>query len=113
MILGWNCIRKVRNTIFLRHNNTIGKEWDGIIGDSVSTLTSERDVILYVNHLPSKMGKVNSVDLHIAPNSFLDSFYLEPGTPLRFTFEGKHYELKTKERFSRNMVVNLMRESFS
>lgn len=77
---------------------TIGKEWDGIIGDSVSTLTSERDVILYVNHLPSKMGKVNSVDLHIAPNSFLDSFYLEPGTPLRFTFEGKHYELTTKEK---------------
>ena len=77
---------------------TIGKEWDGIIGDSVSTLTSERDVILYVNHLPSKMGKVNSVDLHIAPNSFLDSFYLEPGTPLHFTFEGKHYELKTKEK---------------
>lgn len=77
---------------------TIGKEWDEIIGDSVSTLTSERDVILYVNHLPSKMGKVNSVDLHIAPNSFLDSFYLEPGTPLRFTFEGKHYELKTKEK---------------
>lgn len=77
---------------------TIGKEWDGIIGDSVSTLTSERDVILYVNYLPSKMGKVNSVDLHIAPNSFLDSFYLEPGTPLRFTFEGKHYELKTKEK---------------
>ena len=77
---------------------TIGKEWDEIIGDSVSTLTSERDVILYVNHLPSKMGKVNSVDLHIAPNSFLDSFYLEPETPLRFTFEGKHYELKTKEK---------------
>lgn len=77
---------------------TIGKEWDGIIGDSVSTLTSERDVILYVNHLPSKMGKVNSVDLHIAPNSFLDSFYLEPGTTLRFTFEGKHYELITKEK---------------
>ena len=77
---------------------TIGKEWDGIIGDSVSTLTSERDVILYVNHLPSKMGKVNSVYLHIAPNSFLDSFYLEPGTPLRFTFEGKHYELTTKEK---------------
>ena len=77
---------------------TIGKEWDGIIGDSVSTLTSKRDVILYVNHLPSKMGKVNSIDLHIAPNSFLDSFYLKPGTTLRFTFEGKHYELKTKEK---------------
>ena len=77
---------------------TIGKEWDGIIGDSVSTLTSKRKVLLYINHLPSKMGKVNSVDLHIAPNSFLDSFYLEPGTPLRFTFEGKHYELITKEK---------------
>jgi len=77
---------------------TIGKEWDGIIGDSVSTLTSKRDVILYVNHLPSKMGEVNSIDLHIAPNSFLDAFYLKPGTTLRFTFEGKHYELKTKEK---------------
>ena len=77
---------------------TIGKEWDEIIGDSVSTLTSKRDVILYVNHLPSKMGEVNSVDLHIAPNSFLDAFYLKPGTTLRFTFEGKHYELKTKEK---------------
>ena len=77
---------------------TIGKEWDGIIGDSVSTLTSKRDVILYVNHLPSKMGEVNSIDLHIAPNSFLNSFYLKPGTTLRFTFEGKHYELKTKEK---------------
>ena len=77
---------------------TIGKEWDEIIGDSVSTLTSKRDVILYVNHLPSKMGEVNSIDLHIAPNSFLDAFYLKPGTTLRFTFEGKHYELKTKEK---------------
>ena len=77
---------------------TIGKEWDEIIGDSVSTLTSKRKVLLYINHLPSKMGKENSVDLHIAPYSFLDSFYLEPGTPLRFTFEGKHYELKTKEK---------------
>ena len=77
---------------------TIGKEWDEIIGDSVSTLTSKRKVILYVNHLPSKMGEVNSVDLHIAPNSFLDAFYLKPGTTLRFTFEGKHYELKTKEK---------------
>lgn len=77
---------------------TIGKEWDGIIGDSVSTLTSERDVILYVNHLPSKMGKVNSVDLHIAPNSFLDSFYLEPGTPLRLLLRVSNYELITKEK---------------
>ena len=77
---------------------TIGKEWDEIIGDSVSTLTSKRKVLLYINHLPSKMGKVNSVDLHIAANSFLNSFYLKPGTTLRFTFEGKHYELKTKEK---------------
>ena len=44
------------------------------------------------------MGEVNSIDLHIAPNSFLNSFYLKPGTTLRFTFEGKHYELKTKEK---------------
>ena len=77
---------------------TIGKEWDEIIGDSVSTLTSKRKVLLYINHLPSKMGEVNSIDLHIAPNSFLDAFYLKPGTTLRFTFEGKHYELKTKEK---------------
>ena len=77
---------------------TIGKEWDEIIGDSVSTLTSKRKVLLYINHLPSKMGEVNSIDLHIAPNSFLNSFYLKPGTTLRFTFEGKHYELKTKEK---------------
>ena len=68
------------------------------IGDSVSTLTSKRKVLLYINHLPSKMGEVNSIDLHIAPNSFLNSFYLKPGTTLRFTFEGKHYELKTKEK---------------
>ena len=77
---------------------TIGKEWDGIIGDSVSTLTSKRKVLLYINHLPSKMGKVKYIDLHIPPKFFVDGVYLNPGTPLRFTFEGKHYELKTKEK---------------
>ena len=77
---------------------TIGKEWDEIIGDSVSTLTSKRKVLLYINHLPSKMGKVKYIDLHIPPKFFVDGVYLNPGTPLRFTFEGKHYELKTKEK---------------
>ena len=77
---------------------TIGKEWDEIIGDSVSTLTSKRKVLLYINHLPSKMGKVKYIDLHIPPEFFVDGVYLNPGTPLRFTFEGKHYELKTKEK---------------
>lgn len=77
---------------------TIGKEWDEIIGDSVSTLTSKRKVLLYINHLPSKMGKVKYIDLHIPPKFFVDGVYLNPGTPLRFTFEGKHYELTTKEK---------------
>ena len=77
---------------------TIGKEWDEIIGDSVSTLTSKRKVLLYINHLPSKMGKVKYIDLHIPPKFFVDGVYLNPGTPLRFTFEGKHYELITKEK---------------
>ncbi len=77
---------------------TIGKEWDEIIGDSVSTLTSKRKVLLYINHLPSKMGKVKYIDLHISPKFFVDGVYLNPGTPLRFTFEGKHYELITKEK---------------
>ena len=88
--------RKGQKYYLSKAEYTIGKEWDEIIGDSVSTLTSKRKVLLYINHLPSKMGKVKYVDLHIPPKFFVDGVYLNPGTPLRFTFEGKHYELTTK-----------------
>ena len=90
--------RKGQKYYLSKAEYTIGKEWDEIIGDSVSTLTSKRKVLLYINHLPSKMGKVKYVDLHIPPKFFVDGVYLNPGTPLRFTFEGKHYELTTKEK---------------
>ena len=90
--------RKGQKYYLSKAEYTIGKEWDEIIGDSVSTLTSKRKVLLYINHLPSKMGKVKYIDLHIPPKFFVDGVYLNPGTPLRFTFEGKHYELTTKEK---------------